>query len=148
MDSGERGMNPIAMAIFNSRKEYWPSWGSNQRPPVVKSATLSTELWGSAPYFRIKLYSKFAEFLLFLTFPRRECYTMNTGMNCCFVIPDILVYELQSPTFVFYNDATIQSVEQTFSLYTMAPHVGSKAPLRMRDLQGKVGKEAQVLKIL
>ena len=25
--------------------EYWPSQGSNQRPPVLKSATLPTELW-------------------------------------------------------------------------------------------------------
>ena len=23
MDSGERGMNPVAMPIMNSRKEYW-----------------------------------------------------------------------------------------------------------------------------
>ena len=30
------------------RKEYWPSRGSNQRPPVPKSATLPTELWGKA----------------------------------------------------------------------------------------------------
>ena len=48
MDSGERGMNPVAMTIINPRKEYWPSRGSNQRPPVLKSATLPTELWGLA----------------------------------------------------------------------------------------------------
>ena len=48
MDSGERGMNPVAMTIINPWKEYWPSRGSNQRPPVIKSATLPTELWGSA----------------------------------------------------------------------------------------------------
>ena len=41
-------MNPVAMTIINPRKEYWPSRGSIQRPPVLKSATLSTELWGSA----------------------------------------------------------------------------------------------------
>ena len=34
-DSGERGMNPVAMTIINPRKEYWPSRGSNQRPPVL-----------------------------------------------------------------------------------------------------------------
>ena len=34
------------MTIINSRKEYWPSLGSNQRPPVLKSAVLPTELWG------------------------------------------------------------------------------------------------------
>ena len=42
MDSAERGMT-----IINFWKEYWLSLGSNQRPPVLKSATLSTELWGS-----------------------------------------------------------------------------------------------------
>ena len=48
MDSSERGMNPVTMTIINLRKEYWPSRGSNQRPPVLKSATLLTELWGLA----------------------------------------------------------------------------------------------------
>ena len=43
-DSGERGINPAAMT---PRKEYWPSRGSNQQPPVLKSATLPFELWGS-----------------------------------------------------------------------------------------------------
>ena len=47
-DSGERGMNPVAMTIINPRKEYWPSQGSNQPPPILKSATPPTELWGSA----------------------------------------------------------------------------------------------------
>ena len=46
-DIGERGMNPVAMTIINPRKEYWSSRGSNQRPPVLKSAMLLTELWGS-----------------------------------------------------------------------------------------------------
>ena len=32
MDSGERGMNPVAMTIINPWKEYWPSPGSNQQP--------------------------------------------------------------------------------------------------------------------
>ena len=32
MDSGERGMNPVAMTIISPQKEYWPSQGSNQRP--------------------------------------------------------------------------------------------------------------------
>ena len=47
-DSGERGMDPVAMTIIDIWKEYWPSWESNQLPPVVKSAMLPTELWGSA----------------------------------------------------------------------------------------------------
>ena len=41
-DSSERGMNPVTMTIISPRKEYWPSRGSNQRPPVLKSATLPT----------------------------------------------------------------------------------------------------------
>ena len=45
-DSCEREMNPVAMTIINPRKEYWPSRGSNQRPPLLQSATLPTELWG------------------------------------------------------------------------------------------------------
>ena len=44
MDSGERGMNPVTMTIINPWKDYCPSQGSNQRPPVLKSATLPTEL--------------------------------------------------------------------------------------------------------
>ena len=41
-------MNPVAMTIINPRTEYLPRRGSNQRLPVLKSATLPTELWGSA----------------------------------------------------------------------------------------------------
>ena len=48
MDSGKRGMDPFAMTIINPRKEDWPSQGSNSRPPILKSATILTELWGSA----------------------------------------------------------------------------------------------------
>ena len=44
MDSGDYGMNPVAMIIINPRKEYWRSRGSNTRPPLLKSATLPTEL--------------------------------------------------------------------------------------------------------
>ena len=47
-DSSARGMNPVAMTIINPWKEYWPSQESNQQPHVLKSATLSTELWGLA----------------------------------------------------------------------------------------------------
>ena len=53
-DSGERGMNPVAMTIIHPRKEYWPSRGSNQRSLVLKLATLPTELWGSALGNRIE----------------------------------------------------------------------------------------------
>ena len=38
-ESGERGINLVAMTIVNPRKEYWPSQGSNQRPPALKSCT-------------------------------------------------------------------------------------------------------------
>ena len=44
----ERDINPVAMTIINPGKKYWPSWGLNQHPPVLKSAMLPTELWGSA----------------------------------------------------------------------------------------------------
>ena len=37
MDRSEREMNPVAMTIINPRKEYWPSWGSNQHSPVLKT---------------------------------------------------------------------------------------------------------------
>ena len=48
-DSGERGMNPLATTIINPQKKYCPSWESNQRLLVLKSALLPTKLWGSAP---------------------------------------------------------------------------------------------------
>ena len=47
-ESGKRGMNRVTMTVISPRKENRPSRGSNQRPPVLKSATLSTELWGLA----------------------------------------------------------------------------------------------------
>ena len=46
IDSGETGMTPVAMTVINPQKEYWPSRGSNQRPPVLKSAMVLTDLWG------------------------------------------------------------------------------------------------------
>ena len=58
MDSGERGMNHVAMTIINPQKKYWQSWGSNQQPPVLKSATLLTELWGLSTLLRIKALYK------------------------------------------------------------------------------------------
>ena len=48
MDSGEREMIPVTMTIINPQKEYLTRRGSNQRPPVLKSTTLLTELLGSA----------------------------------------------------------------------------------------------------
>ena len=48
MDSGERKKNPVALTIINPLKEYWPSQESNQRPSVLKSGTLPTELEGLA----------------------------------------------------------------------------------------------------
>ena len=60
MDSGERGMNPVAMTIINPRKEYWLSWGSNERPSVVKSAMLPAELWGLTQSHRL-LFSHASE---------------------------------------------------------------------------------------
>ena len=40
IDSGEKGMNPVALIIVNSRREYWPSLESKKRPPVLKSCSL------------------------------------------------------------------------------------------------------------
>ena len=34
MESGEGGMNSVTITIFNHKKEYLQSRGSNQRPPV------------------------------------------------------------------------------------------------------------------
>ena len=48
-----RGKNTVAITIIRHRKEYWPSRGSNQRPPVLKSCTLPTELWGQAYWFYV-----------------------------------------------------------------------------------------------
>ena len=46
-DSSERGTNPVTMTIIDPRKEYRPSWGSNQQPPILTSSLLPVELWGS-----------------------------------------------------------------------------------------------------
>ena len=36
-------MYPVAMTIINPTKEYWPSRGLNQQPPVLKSCMPQTE---------------------------------------------------------------------------------------------------------
>ena len=49
MDSGEREMNPVAMNISSILgKDIGRARGSNQRPPVLKSPTLPTELCRTA----------------------------------------------------------------------------------------------------
>ena len=47
-DSSERRTKHVAMTLINLPREYWPNWGSNQRPAVFKLAKLLTELWVSA----------------------------------------------------------------------------------------------------
>ena len=47
-ESSKRGMKNVIMTIISPRKEYLPTLGSNQRPPVIKSGML----WGLA--FRIR----------------------------------------------------------------------------------------------
>ena len=38
MDSGERGMNPVAMNVINLwEKNIGRAWGTNQQTPVLKS---------------------------------------------------------------------------------------------------------------
>ena len=44
MDSGERGMNSVAMTIIILGKNIGRAGGSNQQPPALKSTTLSTVL--------------------------------------------------------------------------------------------------------
>ena len=44
MVSGETGFNPLSMTIINLQKEIGSKQASNQRPPVLKSCTLPTEL--------------------------------------------------------------------------------------------------------
>ena len=51
-------MNPVPMTITNTQKEYWPSWGSNQRLLFFKSAMLQTEPWGSAKIIQKSLTLK------------------------------------------------------------------------------------------
>ena len=41
MDSGERGMNPVAITIISAQKEYWPSRGQNQGLGDVKKGIYS-----------------------------------------------------------------------------------------------------------
>ena len=47
INSGERGINPVAMTNQFSER-ILAHRGSNQLPHVLKSCALSTELWGSA----------------------------------------------------------------------------------------------------
>ena len=63
MDSSEIGMNPVAMTIINPQKEYWPSHRSNQRPPVLQSATLPTELWVLAGISELIVYDRIVNFV-------------------------------------------------------------------------------------
>ena len=43
MASGKRGMDPVAMTIFDPQKEYWPSHGPNQLPVVLNSRMQSID---------------------------------------------------------------------------------------------------------
>ena len=69
-DSAERGMNPVVMTIINPRNEYWPNRGSNQRSSVLKSATLPTELWGSAAEIMIYVFDSVEN----IVGKRRKCW--------------------------------------------------------------------------
>ena len=69
-NSAEKGMIPVPMTIINPWKEYWLSRGLNQRPPVLKSAMLPTELWGSDLEKNVEKGENagYQHFLLFPTF--------------------------------------------------------------------------------
>ena len=58
MDSSEERMNPVKMTIINPEKEYIPGQELNQRPPILKSGTLLTELWGLAIWFAATSHSQ------------------------------------------------------------------------------------------
>ena len=66
MESGERGMNSVALTIINLRKEYRPSRGSNQWLPVLKSCALPNELRGSKGLNIVHVVSNFLSFLFSL----------------------------------------------------------------------------------
>ena len=58
MDCCERGMHHVAMTIINPRREYWPSQGQNNQPPILKSCTLPTKLWGPSSRLLMTLRKK------------------------------------------------------------------------------------------
>ena len=81
-DSGERGMNPVAMTIINPRNGCWPSRGSNQRLPVLKSATLPTELWGSAYSFEhFNTWKNRPKDSAFSYTKNKSCMTVSLGIS-------------------------------------------------------------------
>ena len=71
-ESGGRGMNPVAMTIINPAKEYWLSRRLNQRPPILKSATLQTELWGWQIFL---ILAKIINMCQTSDFPKQKNYT-------------------------------------------------------------------------
>ena len=87
-------MNPVAMTVINPRKEYWPSRGSNQRPPVLKSATLLTELCCSATMNRGALPCQSQTWVYFAESVEQDqlvrtcnliliCYLLCSNISCC-----------------------------------------------------------------
>ena len=73
MGNHESGMSPIGMTIFNPLNEYWQSRGSNQRPCVLKSCTLPTELRLGLTFTTLRkkpFFSIFSE--CFLPYPRQK----------------------------------------------------------------------------
>ena len=50
MDSGEKGMNPVAVTIIKPWKKYLQNWRFEPRPSVFKSLVLPTELWDWAKH--------------------------------------------------------------------------------------------------
>ena len=79
----------------SSETEYWQSLGSNQRPPVLKSATLPTELWGSTLVlgYNINYFSKnisrifltIYTYISFLVDPRSQFFSVQSDLDLyCF----------------------------------------------------------------
>ena len=80
-DSGEKGMNPVAMTIIIPQKEYWLSRGLNQRPPVLKSAMLLlTEGAGQRKEGRKKPYMPYVP----------DCPGQSRILILCPSVPEIM----------------------------------------------------------
>ena len=109
MDSGERGMKPVAMTIINPWKECWPSRGLNSRPSILKFCKLPIELWGlkfgstsfmtvlHKPILFLTCHSVFS-CLLFIEL-NLEIMNQYTGCDCSIVNG---YFSLTSVSFFFF----------------------------------------------
>ena len=82
-------MNPFTMFIIKHRKEYWPSRGSNQRPPVLKSSTgtLPTELCrlGNHPLYTLPC-----------VITLKQMKNLHPGPSSPFILENVLSFTFDS----------------------------------------------------